>query len=109
MEIQLRLEPALIDIILGSSFDFTQTVASEQVDPFLLCNHEALKSIINFNDNDELLSDYNQKAIFDITANAICVLSTSEGYLFSDRILRTFAIKKIVNNVSIRIMSARNF
>ena len=99
MESQLRLEAALIDIILGSSFDFTETVASEQVDPFLLCNHEALRSIIQFNDNDNELGDYNQKAIFDVTANAICVLSTSEGYLFSDRILRTFAIKKIVNNM----------
>ena len=99
MEKQLRLEPTLIDIILDSSLDFTETVASEQVDPFLLCNQEALKSIINFNDNEEL-ADYNRKAIFDITANAICVLSTSEGYLFTDQILRTFAIKKIVNNVS---------
>lgn len=99
MQTQLNLEPTLIDIILGSSFDFTETIASEQVDPFLLCNNEALKSIISFNDNDELLSDYNQKAIFDVTANAICVLSTSEGYLFSDRILKTFAIKKIVNNM----------
>jgi len=99
METQLRLEPALIDIILGSSFDFTETVAKEQVDPFLLCNQESLKSIINFNDNDELLSDYNQKAVFDVTANSICVLSTAEGYLFTDRILRTFAIKKIVNNM----------
>jgi len=99
VETQLQLEPALVDIILGSTFDFTETVAREQVDPLLLCNHEALKSIIQFNENDEALSDYNTNAVFDMTANAICVLSTSEGYLFSDSVLRTFVIKKIVNNM----------
>lgn len=80
METQLRLEPAWIDIILDSSFDFTETVTNEHIDPFLLCNRDALKKIINFNDDDdEMLGDHNRKALFDVTANAICVLSTSEG------------------------------
>ena len=99
MENQLHLEPAIIDIILGSTFDFTEIVASEQVDPFLFCNHDALRTIINFNDNDELLSDYNQKALFDVTASTICALTTSEGYHLTDKLLRTFSIKKIVNNM----------
>lgn len=98
MEYRLGIDSETIDTILNSTIDFTDFVAQENIDPNLLCNKTQLLYVLEMpkykTSSEDLMP-------VDLTCHALCTLSIVGNFRFTNEILRQFAVRKIIDNVSL--------